>query len=1198
MEIKFLKNQGFTEIKKIEELKISKGRVEFDKDGETSKIIEPDLRYYWDEELFGLHLSDDTSSGFDWMEFLTTYNEIVSKARVLYFGRSQIESFKTLIYVFGDLEFLYLSENKLLTYVELKNMPVLETFEASHCSLLKTVDLNGKFNKLKWIDLSYSNLDAFSLQNADFPNLQNINMTKNTFRNKGVFTFHTCPNLHFVLGLEALKGIDEVFFEGNDLNVRKLVAKELIRSLEDEININRPNVSRIQLANSYKLSQEDFIYFLDLGHLNLEKIPESILEIKSIEHLCLGAYFPNKIDSFGPLIWEESYYHKKTRVNHNSIQSKELEKLKELSNLRSLYLNSIDLDSLVFLKYTPNLISLDVSGNRRIEHFRHLKELKELKLFHGSSIKGFDDLQTAYLPQNLISLSLESCSLTKLGFLESLAKLEYAFLGCNQISTNELLTFIFDEKGKPNTLRISRIKYTNFGESGIYINENPIEEGLFGYLDNKEPKEKLKLLQKYFDEHIKEDEISFKQIKIILLGNTQAGKTTFFDILNCHTKRYKMKSKDGESTHGVNISSIEYLDKNNAPEFILKVYDFGGQDYYHSTHWPYFTQSDTKYLVIYRSDIKDEYSINNKGESLYTLNYWLDSIKKYAFKNENPKEKGVKTNIIQNIYSTISSTGETPIKQNLNLKDLEKEYEKVLVLNVSNSFDFEKRRDNIDRERLKFKKGFVGALKDETKVKTSLSKSRYAFLKTLKGNPKGIIEKVSISYPDKSEEWIEVSLDFAQNTNDIIYNKEGSLKGFVITNIEKFNSYIFQILKNEKDGYFNSKDIDDRLKGSGLGSKEIQFIVNFMLENEIVFETKENHFLAPAFLSNKLSVSEELLVETFSVPMVEYIFKAHFHSNIFTKIVIAFSKDNSLLEDGWKYVLKKGYVFLYEKQSSKEGQSLVKKNLLHIKFELEPSPKIKVYNHALFGVKDEFFEKIHNQLDELVEYEGDNLRNIEKLVFNKNKKRVNYQDLVADNQFILDGKGTALIQYENELFRKGDFRIFLSPEERKKLKMKKIFISYSKFDEVYKEEFKSHLATLKNQDLVETFDDRDIESGSKFDTVIKQKIVECDLFICLISRHFLNVKYIFEEEFPYALDHGKTIIPIIIRPCDWEAMPIGNKGEKLGDWNAPDKGKVITQRPEGHDEKSQVIIGEYTSNERDAMWLKFVKKIREIIQND
>ncbi|GAB3517630.1 leucine-rich repeat domain-containing protein [Emticicia fontis] len=169
--------------------------------------------------------------------------------------------------------------------------------------------------------------------------------------------------------------------------------------------------------------------------------------------------------------------------------------------------------------------------------------------------------------------------------------------------------------------------------------------------------------------------------------------------------------------------------------------------------------------------------------------------------------------------------------------------------------------------------------------------------------------------------------------------------------------------------------------------------------------------------------------------------------------------------------------------------------------------------------------------------------------------------------------------------------------------MKKLFISYSKFDEDYKNELIEHLINLKRENFVEVFDDRQLELGIEWDKVLKQKIDECDYFICLVSRHFLNVHYIYEEEIPRALKRGKKIIPIIIKPCDWINTPINiansahTSDKKLGDFNA-DKVKIIGLRSSYVNSKGQEEPMDFSETERDQMWLNVINQIKTLIKAD
>ncbi len=105
----------------------------------------------------------------------------------------------------------------------------------------------------------------------------------------------------------------------------------------------------------------------------------------------------------------------------------------------------------------------------------------------------------------------------------------------------------------------------------------------------------------------------------------------------------------------------------------------------------------------------------------------------------------------------------------------------------------------------------------------------------------------------------------------------------------------------------------------------------------------------------------------------------------------------------------------------------------------------------------------------------------------------------------------------------------------------KIFISYAHEDEHYKNELIKHLATLKNQGLIKHWNDRQIEPGF-WDAQIEKAMQEADIFLLLITPGFTASKYILEREIPIAYQKFKAgkakIFPIICEPCDWELMPV------------------------------------------------------------
>ena len=56
-----------------------------------------------------------------------------------------------------------------------------------------------------------------------------------------------------------------------------------------------------------------------------------------------------------------------------------------------------------------------------------------------------------------------------------------------------------------------------------------------------------------------------------------------------------------------------------------------------------------------------------------------------------------------------------------------------------------------------------------------------------------------------------------------------------------------------------------------------------------------------------------------------------------------------------------------------------------------------------------------------------------------------------------------------------------------------MFISYSHKDEVFVNEFKKHLITLKKKNVIDAWHDRELIAGDNFDEEIREKLTSADL---------------------------------------------------------------------------------------------------------
>ncbi|HEX5736157.1 MAG TPA: TIR domain-containing protein [Blastocatellia bacterium] len=106
----------------------------------------------------------------------------------------------------------------------------------------------------------------------------------------------------------------------------------------------------------------------------------------------------------------------------------------------------------------------------------------------------------------------------------------------------------------------------------------------------------------------------------------------------------------------------------------------------------------------------------------------------------------------------------------------------------------------------------------------------------------------------------------------------------------------------------------------------------------------------------------------------------------------------------------------------------------------------------------------------------------------------------------------------------------------------KVFISYSHKDEKFKDELVTMLAGLQRRGVVDTWQDRRIEAGDEWHTLIQDAMNSCDLALLLVSPDYLASRFIQDEEQPKLLQRrqeiGLRVMPIIVRQCLWRGEPV------------------------------------------------------------
>lgn len=122
-----------------------------------------------------------------------------------------------------------------------------------------------------------------------------------------------------------------------------------------------------------------------------------------------------------------------------------------------------------------------------------------------------------------------------------------------------------------------------------------------------------------------------------------------------------------------------------------------------------------------------------------------------------------------------------------------------------------------------------------------------------------------------------------------------------------------------------------------------------------------------------------------------------------------------------------------------------------------------------------------------------------------------------------------------------------------------LFFCYAHTDQEYRDRLERGLAMLKHEGLIETWHDRRIPPGAHVDHTISQHLDESDVILLLVSPDFLASPYCYDVETRRAVERQEareaTVIPVILRPCEWERAPFGRlnalptDGKPISRWN-------------------------------------------------
>ena len=112
------------------------------------------------------------------------------------------------------------------------------------------------------------------------------------------------------------------------------------------------------------------------------------------------------------------------------------------------------------------------------------------------------------------------------------------------------------------------------------------------------------------------------------------------------------------------------------------------------------------------------------------------------------------------------------------------------------------------------------------------------------------------------------------------------------------------------------------------------------------------------------------------------------------------------------------------------------------------------------------------------------------------------------------------------------------------VKTLRVFYSYAREDKEYRQQLEKHLSNILRLYRIQTWFNRLIRGGERWEAVLNDRLNTADLILLLISADFLASDYCYNQEMRRALERDARgearIIPIIVRRVHWEKSPFSH----------------------------------------------------------
>jgi internalin A len=888
-----------------------------------------------------------------------------------------------------------------------------------------------------------------------------------------------------------------------------------------------------------------------------------------------------------------------TKLKYLDISNNRIEKIEglyTLSGLQVLDLSENLIEEIAGLEYLSELRFLDLANNRikEIKGISSLINLRDLFL-RNNEISEMNGLENLLLLEVLV---LSGNRIRGVANLETLTELRLLLLGNNEIQDIKGLEFLL-EKETEIFIDVEGNPFLNLYQLKLEKNENHfpfIKELLIRQMDNSTKR-------------------SFVYpMKVLLLGNHATGKSSIVD--------YLTNQQSQGSTHILRIQNYYFKDekvKRVLPDGIF--YDFGGQDFYHGLYQAFITKDALQIIVFNKKTDFNGIDTDSYGIPIINFDrrFWLGQ-KTY---NENYGDNSDPYLILQSFADTdqqedqsidyslfpgfkkafflslkLSSKEIDPYERELYAKG--REYFKAYLNLVINKYQITSEAPIWYIHFLEFIINKEGH--NHTPITLDQVLKQYK-VKDLSDEDK--LESLKTNLTTLHRHGLVLYYPLIKELHNIVWLNPQKLVEHIQNNI--LNKVFADITKHKKPGVISKSEFDAIVKD--------EKIISLLQEQKVIFlhnptnDSKNEEYIIPNYLPliDKESSHFQLFAFGLNDPKIVIKFNDFIPFGFINQVICFFGKEPDV-----KMFWRNQLLFTLHHEARVLIELDFKDLKIKVHFQLLPttvSNEPYISEYIFFSLMALYWNFQNHQIlayDEFLTIKnkkGSYERNSKNDKFEMwvslqkdpayippdayisvdNKRFISYIELfqLPENFYKIQSYSVLNGRIDSTDIKEIPIQLFDSFTDRKLLRMKKIFVSYSKYDEDYLSDFEDHLVTLK-QEGVATFNCKQIEFGKEWDQEIQKQIEECDIMVCLVSVKFLNTDYITKIEIPNAIAKNKIIVPIIIKACDWE-------NSTLGKYQAAQRGKIVSL------DNNLKLLGQikaYTSEEKAAFWTDIVKEFR------